>query len=99
MLTGLCAAVLLIAAGASRGQAETGLTADGATYTLALSGFSTDSGKTYVSQFHAPEGSTTAAGIYAAITYNVARLPEPASFALLGCGLMGVGLAKRRKAA
>ena len=81
------------------GTTSTTFTVSGTSYTLALSGFSTDGGHTIINQFNSPEGSTAPADIYATITTNVARVPEPASFALLGCGLIGLGLVKRRKAA
>ena len=83
----------------TNGTTSTTFTTGGSTYTLALSGFSTDGGHTFINRFNSPEGSTAAADIYATITTNLVRVPEPASFALLGCGLIGLGLAKRHKTA
>lgn len=69
----------------------------GVAYTVALSGFSFDGGKTFTSSFISQEGSTNPAGLYAVIT-SPTTVPEPARMALLGLGLTALGIIRRRRA-
>ena len=69
---------------------------NGIAYTIALSGFSTDGGLTFSPDFISQEGTTNAAGLYARITAPT-PVPEPASMAIFGAGLLGLGFAKRRR--
>ena len=68
---------------------------DGVTYTLELTGFSI--GGVTTNEFSTVEGQNNVAqleGVFRTPT----TVPEPASIALLGMGLFGLGLAKKRKA-
>ncbi len=72
-------------------------TLDGNQYTLELTGFSQDGGKTPVSEFRVLEGQTTTAGLYARIT----RVPTekiPESGTIVGLSTLGIYLIFRRKA-
>ncbi|MBD2043348.1 choice-of-anchor K domain-containing protein [Microcoleus sp. FACHB-672] len=72
----------------------------GVDYTLKLSGFSTDGGKTILSEFNSPEGSAANASLYGQITAvlpaDTTSVPEPASG--VGLTLLGVYLTVRRRA-
>jgi hypothetical protein len=72
----------------------------GVDYTLQLSGFSTDGGKTILSEFNSPEGSAANASLYGQITAvqpaDTTSVPEPASG--VGLALLGVYLTVRRRA-
>ncbi len=67
----------------------------GVSYTLALSGFSTDNGATISNSFISQEGGTNQVGLYA--TFTAASVPEPVSLAILGAGLIGMGMLRRSR--
>jgi hypothetical protein len=61
----------------------------GTDYILELLGLSNDGGKTILTDFTNPEGSTEMAGVYAQIS-ETAPVPEPATMLLLAAGLAGI---------
>lgn len=68
----------------------------GTDYTLVLSGFSTDGGRTFTDSFISQEGSTNKAGLYGKLT-AATSVPEPLSASLLGVGLVAVGAMRVRR--
>lgn len=71
-------------------------TIDGVQYTLSITGFSTDGGLTIVDSFLTTEAANNNAQLFGAIT-AVVNVPEPASLALIGVGLLGFAAMRRRK--
>ena len=68
----------------------------GQTYTLELLGFSKDNGVTIVTDFSSPEGETATAGLYARIIPPTDIPDTGATLAMLGLGLLGVGMIRRK---
>lgn len=72
----------------------------GMAYTLQLIGFSSDGGKTVVSEFNSPEETTATASLYGQITgveLPKESVPEPITFVGTGLGLLGMRLVSARR--
>lgn len=68
----------------------------GVPYTIELLGFSNDGGQTISSSFISQEGGSNSIQLYARIT-TPTSVPEPASLAILGAGLLGLAAARKRR--
>lgn len=76
---------------ATAGLSSQSFSFNGVDYTLALTGFSSDGGLTFVDEFNSPEGSTASAGLYGQVI-AVEAVPEPLTttgLLLAGAGLLG----------
>jgi hypothetical protein len=76
--------------------APTTFTSAGVIYTLNLLGFSNDNGATIRTDFSSPENATQNAKLYARLTSEIPKVPEPSTVLLFGFGLLSlVGLRRR----
>jgi hypothetical protein len=71
-------------------------TIGGVPYTIMLLGFSSNGGTTITSFYDSQEGGSNSIGLYAMIT-TPTPVPEPATIALLGMGLLGFAAARKRR--
>ena len=69
---------------------------NGVTYVFNLLGFSTDGGATITPDYWTEESADNTAGLYASIQTRSSVVPEPGTLALLGLGLFGLSLVRRR---
>jgi hypothetical protein len=72
----------------------------GIAYTMKLMGFSSDGGKTVVSEFNSPEGTTATASLYGQISgveLPAEPVPEPVTLMGSALGLLGLRLASGRR--
>ncbi len=79
----------------SPAESDRSFTYNGNEYTLELTGFSQDAGKTSAKEFRVNEGATTTAAIYGKITSARRKVPEP--HVVFGLCVMGGYMFARKK--